>query len=128
MGESELERKLSELLNLNLVNWRSVSERISELNLIKNKVATLKTRDDFNNFKRIIKALNHTARLDILISINNGITCPCELEFITGLAQATVSHHLSILEDARLITRDRKGKWSILKSEGPNFIDDYISL
>ncbi|MFX0050772.1 MAG: ArsR/SmtB family transcription factor, partial [Candidatus Hermodarchaeota archaeon] len=114
-----LKRKLSELIELKLVTWKSVPDRISELELLKLKVTDLKASSDFKDYLKIIKALDHPTRLEILISITNGVKCPCELEFITDLAQATVSHHLSILEDAELIARDRKGKWSILKSEDP---------
>lgn len=63
-----------------------------------------------------------------LISVNKGESCPCELEFITGLAQATVSHHLTILEDAGLIFRSRKGKWTILKSEKQAIVETFFAL
>ncbi|MHA2244256.1 MAG: ArsR/SmtB family transcription factor [Candidatus Hodarchaeales archaeon] len=117
MGDLELERKLSELLDLNLVKWKSVPTRVDELNKIKEIISSLKKNEKFKEGKKLVKALNNPTRLDILISVNNGASCPCELEFITGLAQATVSHHLTILEEAGLISRSRKGKWTILKSE-----------
>lgn len=125
MGDSELERKLTELLDLKLVKWKSVPTRIQELNQIKEKISSSKEKEEFKDFKRLVKALDHPNRLDILISINNGASCPCELEFITELAQATVSHHLTILEDAGLISRDRKGKWTILKSVKPDILNTF---
>ncbi len=125
MGDSELERKLTELLDLKLVKWKSVPSRIQELKQIKENISISKEKEEFKNFKRLVKALDHPTRLDILISINNGASCPCELEFITELAQATVSHHLTILEDAELISRDRKGKWTILKSKKSNILDTF---
>ncbi len=127
MGDSELERKLSELLDLKLVKWKSVPTRIQQLKKIKEDISFLKEQEEFKDFKRLVKALDHPTRLDILISINNGASCPCELEFITELAQATVSHHLTILEDAELISRDRKGKWTLLKSEKPNILNTFSS-
>jgi len=108
--------------------WNSVADRKVEIKNIKDKVENLRKSDDFAKFKKLVKALDHPNRLEILISITNGITCPCELEYVTGLAQATVSHHLSILDDGGLISRDRKGKWTILKSEKPALLNDYISL
>ena len=128
MTDSDLTKKLEELLKLNLVTWASVADRKAELKNIKEKIEKLRNNDDFVNFKKLVKALDHPNRLEILISILNGITCPCELEYITGLAQATVSHHLSILDDANLISRDKKGKWIILKSKKPNFLNDYITF
>ncbi|UCE13559.1 MAG: winged helix-turn-helix transcriptional regulator [Candidatus Heimdallarchaeota archaeon] len=126
MGDSELERKLSELLDLKLVSWNSVSTRIGELNQIKEEITSLQKKQELKDFKKLVKALNHPTRLEILISINNGASCPCELEYITGLAQATVSHHITILEEAGLISRDRKGKWTLLKSENPEIIKNFL--
>lgn len=120
--------RLEELLKLNLVTWSSVADRKIELKSIKEKVENLRKNDDFVNFKKLIKALDHPIRLEILIAVINGITCPCELEYITGLAQATVSHHISILDDAGLISRDKEGKWIILKSEKQNLLNDFITL
>jgi ArsR family transcriptional regulator len=117
MGDSELERKLAELLDLQLVKWESVPTRVVELNQIKDEITSIRRKDEVREGRKLVKALNHPTRLEILISIDKGATCSCELEFITELAQATVSHHLSILEDAGLISRDRKGKWTLLRLE-----------
>lgn len=126
MRDTELERKLSELLDLKLVSWNSVSTRIGELNQIKAEIISLRKTQALKDFKKLVKALNHPTRLEILISINNGASCPCELEYISGLAQATVSHHIAILEEAGLISRDRKGKWTLLKSENPEIIETFL--
>ncbi|MFX1506795.1 MAG: ArsR/SmtB family transcription factor [Promethearchaeota archaeon] len=128
MGDSELERKLTELLDLQLVKWESVPTRIIELKQIKDAIASTRKKAEFKEGKKLVKALNHPTRLEILISIDKGATCSCELEFITGLAQATVSHHLTILEDAGLISRDRKGKWTLLKSEKHSILQNLFNL
>ncbi len=128
MGNSELQRKLAELRDMKLVKWESVPSRIDELKQIKEIVASSKKENKFKNGRKLVKALNHPTRLDILISIDNGASCPCELEFITGLAQATVSHHLTILEDAGLISRDRYKKWTILKSERHTILETLFGL
>jgi DNA-binding transcriptional ArsR family regulator len=128
MGDSELERKLAELLDLQLVKWESVPTRIIELKRIKDTIAYSRKQNKFKEGKKLVKALNHPMRLEILISINEGASCSCELEFITGLAQATVSHHLTILEDAGLISRDRKGKWTFLRSEKHSILETLFAL
>lgn len=128
MGNSELQRKLAELRDMKLVKWESVPSRIDELKQIKEIVASSKKENKFKNGRKLVKALNHPTRLDILISIDKGASCPCELEFITGLAQATVSHHLTILEDAGLISRDRYKKWTILKSERHTILETLFGL
>ncbi|MFX0123681.1 MAG: ArsR/SmtB family transcription factor [Candidatus Hodarchaeota archaeon] len=128
MGNSELKRKLNELLDLQLVKWESVPARINELKQIKDTIASSKQKNEFKEGRKLIKALNHPTRLDILISVDKGALCSCELEFITGLAQATVSYHLTILEDAGLISRDKKGKWTLLKSKKHNFLKTFFDL
>ncbi|UCG00722.1 MAG: winged helix-turn-helix transcriptional regulator [Candidatus Heimdallarchaeota archaeon] len=128
MGDSELERKLTELLDMQLVKWESVPARINELMRIKDLISSSKQQNQYKEGRKLVKALNQPTRLDILMSIDKGASCPCELEFITGLAQATVSHHLTILDDAGLISRDRKGKWTLLKSEKHTFLKTLFDL
>jgi ArsR family transcriptional regulator len=36
----------------------------------------------------------------------------CELTDPVGLSQPTVSHHLKILVDAGILTREQRGKWA----------------
>jgi ArsR family transcriptional regulator, arsenate/arsenite/antimonite-responsive transcriptional repressor len=38
--------------------------------------------------------------------------CICELTGPVGLSQPTVSHHLKILVDAAILTREQRGKWA----------------
>lgn len=38
--------------------------------------------------------------------------CACDLPEPLGLAQPTVSHHLKVLVDAGLLTRERRGQWA----------------
>lgn len=128
MGDSELERKLTELRELKLVEWESVPTRIDELKQIKEIVASLKKKEKFKVGRKLVKALSHPTRLDILVAIDRGASCPCELEFITGLAQATVSHHLTILDDVGLISRNREKKWTILKSEKHAILETVFGL
>ncbi len=127
MGDLELEKKLTALFDSNLVKWKSVSTRMGELNLIRETVASSKKNKKFKDGMRLVKALNHSTRFDILISLDKGASCPCELEYITGLSQATVSHHLTILEEAGLISRDRRGKRTILKSEKPEILEAFFN-
>ena len=126
MNDPELTRKLLEMKDSNLAQWKSVPSRIEDLKLIQTKIHTMITDEKYIHFKRVIKALNHPARVKILMAIENGAICPCELEFITDLAQATISHHLTILEDASLIKRNRRGKWTIIESSEKVLLDSII--
>jgi ArsR family transcriptional regulator, arsenate/arsenite/antimonite-responsive transcriptional repressor len=38
--------------------------------------------------------------------------CVCELTDPLGLTQPTISHHLKILVDAGILTRDKRGVWA----------------
>ena len=60
------------------------------------------------------KALADPVRLRLLSLIANapgGTACSCDLEAPVGKTQSTVSHHLSILAEAGLITKEKLGRW-----------------
>lgn len=60
------------------------------------------------------KALADPVRLRLLSLIAagpDGCACSCDLEAPVGKSQSTVSHHLSVLADAGLITKEKRGRW-----------------
>lgn len=60
----------------------------------------------------VFKALADPVRLRLLSLIADaGTACSCHLEEPVGKSQPTVSHHLSVLADAGLITKERVGRW-----------------
>lgn len=64
---------------------------------------------------RIFKALGDPTRLQLLSIVaahEGGEACVCDLTEPVGLSQPTVSHHLKILVDAGLLTREQRGRWS----------------
>jgi ArsR family transcriptional regulator, arsenate/arsenite/antimonite-responsive transcriptional repressor len=50
-------------------------------------------------------------RLLSLISARDGETCACELVDVLDRSQPTISHHLSVLHDAGLLSREKRGRW-----------------
>lgn len=44
--------------------------------------------------------------------------CACEIQAATGLNHATVSHHMSVLEGAGLVSHRREGKWIYYRLTG----------
>jgi ArsR family transcriptional regulator, arsenate/arsenite/antimonite-responsive transcriptional repressor len=61
------------------------------------------------------KALSDPVRLRLLsliASVPEGEVCACDLTAPLDRSQATVSHHLSTLVQAGLITREQRGKWA----------------
>jgi ArsR family transcriptional regulator, arsenate/arsenite/antimonite-responsive transcriptional repressor len=64
---------------------------------------------------RILKAFADPKRLQLLSIIkagDGGETCVCDMTEPLGLGQPTVSHHLKILVDAGLLSRQRRGTWA----------------
>jgi ArsR family transcriptional regulator len=49
--------------------------------------------------------------LSMLAAAPEGEICVCEFIEPIGKTQGTISHHLKILGDARLVHGDRRGKW-----------------
>jgi ArsR family transcriptional regulator len=42
----------------------------------------------------------------------DGEACICHLTAPVALSQPTVSHHMKVLVDAGLLTREQRGKWA----------------
>ena len=64
---------------------------------------------------RMLKAIADPARLRLLSMIaahEGGESCVCDLIEPLGLSQPTVSHHLKVLVDAGLLTREKRGVWA----------------
>lgn len=57
------------------------------------------------------KALSDASRLRILMMLREKSLCVCEMVDILGLANSTVSKHLSILRNANLIMDEKDGRW-----------------
>jgi ArsR family transcriptional regulator, arsenate/arsenite/antimonite-responsive transcriptional repressor len=50
-------------------------------------------------------------RLLSLVASATGEVCACDLVEPSGRSQPTVSHHMKILADAGLVTREKRGLW-----------------
>jgi len=64
---------------------------------------------------RTLKALADPTRLRLVSMVaahEGGEACVCDLTEPLGLTQPTVSHHLKILVDAGIFTRDKRGVWA----------------
>jgi ArsR family transcriptional regulator len=67
----------------------------------------------------VLKALADPARLRLLSVIQaaeGGEACQCDLTGPVGLSQPTVSHHLKVLQEAGLVTRDKRGAWAYYRA------------
>lgn len=64
---------------------------------------------------KVFKALGDPARVKLLSLITasaDGEMCVCDLTEPVGLSQPTVSHHMKLLVEAGLVTREQRGKWA----------------
>ena len=62
-----------------------------------------------------LKALADPARLrlvSLLAASPGGEACVCDLTAPLGLSQPTVSHHLKVLHQAGLLTREKRSTWA----------------
>ena len=73
------------------------------------------TAGEASGLARTLKAIADPARLRLLSLVAahaNGEACVCDLTEPLGLSQPTVSHHLKVLVDAGLLSRDKRGVWA----------------
>ena len=71
-------------------------------------------QDDAEELALAFKALADPVRLRLLSLIAAapaGTACSCDLEEPVGKSQPTVSHHLAVLAEAGLITKEKVGRW-----------------
>jgi ArsR family transcriptional regulator, arsenate/arsenite/antimonite-responsive transcriptional repressor len=80
---------------------------------------------DRERIEQISKALGDETRLRIFEAINSREEMTCgEIVSLRDATPATVSHHLRILVDARLIETRREGQF-VYSRANPETIDEY---
>jgi ArsR family transcriptional regulator, arsenate/arsenite/antimonite-responsive transcriptional repressor len=69
---------------------------------------------------KAFKALGDPTRvrlLSLIAAAEGNEACICDLTEPVGLAQPTVSHHMRLLAEAGLVTREQRGKWAYYRVE-----------
>lgn len=61
---------------------------------------------------RVTKALADVQRVRILLMLEPGELCVCQIVEVLGLASSTVSRHLSVLAAADLVMSRKNGRWA----------------
>lgn len=72
-------------------------------------------RPTAESLARVLKAVADPARLQLLSLIKsspNAEACVCDLTAPLSLSQPTVSHHLRVLTEAGLVSRQTRGTWA----------------
>ncbi|HEV7197112.1 MAG TPA: metalloregulator ArsR/SmtB family transcription factor [Pedococcus sp.] len=79
---------------------------------------------------QLLKAVADPVRLRLLSLIRTSKdheACVCDLTPAVGLSQPTVSHHLKVLTEAGLVTRERRGTWAWFRLV-PGRLDDLAAI
>jgi len=72
-------------------------------------------RDEAERRAALLKAVADPVRLQLLAIIAAAPAdeaCVCDMTDAVGLSQPTVSHHLKVLVEAGILTRERRGSWA----------------
>ena len=54
--------------------------------------------------------------LSLVASADGGEICACDVVEPLGRSQPTISHHLSVLHDAGLLEREKRGRWMFYRA------------
>lgn len=79
------------------------------------RITSVITHEDAERVARVFKALGDPTRVRLLSLIaagDGGEACICDLTEPVGLSQGTVSHHMKLLAEAGLVTREQRGRWA----------------
>ena len=70
---------------------------------------------DIEDYTNLMKALSDSNRVRIILALRDCELCVCQVIEILGLAPSTVSKHMSILKQAKLIRSRKDGRWIYYK-------------
>jgi len=83
------------------------ADRVRPVEAVHRTAQTATLRD----FTAITKALADETRVRVLLTLGRGELCVCQIVKFAGLATSTVSKHMSILKQARLVESRKEGRW-----------------
>jgi DNA-binding transcriptional ArsR family regulator len=79
--------------------------------------------DNLTTEIKVFKAVADVTRLSILKLLTGGELCICEIMLALKKPQSSISHNLSILEDAGLIKERKEGKWCLYRISDETVMD-----
>lgn len=66
----------------------------------------------------VAKALSDEGRVRALLCLRSGELCVCQIIEMLGLAPSTVSKHMAVLQQARLVESRKDGRWVYYRLAG----------
>jgi ArsR family transcriptional regulator len=100
--------------------WRSIGPVTVRTSCCAPLAAAPLSAEDAALLARRLKALADPGRLRLLSLVaaaGEDGACGCDLTEPVGLSQPTVSHHLKVLAEAGLVTREQRGVWAYYRVE-----------
>jgi len=88
----------------------SLDELDSYVRKLKRVLERSFSEEECRKISEFYKALSDPTRVRILKMLNMRRMCVCELTAVLDLSQPTITHHLKIMERAKLIRPRKKGK------------------
>lgn len=77
---------------------------------IKDIKNSLHEEKDINSLANIFKALSDPTRARIIYILSQSSLCVCDISTILDMTQSSISHHLRVLRDTKLVKFKRDGK------------------
>ncbi len=104
-NRKDLQRRLGNL------DPQSAVAHQNQLKFLQTHLNKNKLNYEIKNYVGDLKTLANENRLKIILALASQDHCICELEFLTGLSQPTISHHVGRLERGGYIITRKDGKW-----------------
>lgn len=76
--------------------------------------------DFMRDFMAVTKALADENRVRMLLALRRRELCVCQIIELIKLAPSTVSKHMSILKQSRLVDSRKEGRWMYYRLAGPD--------
>lgn len=76
----------------------------------------------------ITRALSDESRIRALLALKAGELCVCQLIELLQLAPSTVSKHMSVLKQARLVRGKKRGRWVYYQQAGSDASPEVLQI
>ncbi len=97
---------------------------------IPGKISNVDEPQNLFELYRILKALGDPVRLklvSLILQSSNHEACLCNLNLSFNLSQPTLSHHLKILKDTKVLIKTKRANWSYF-SVNPILMDLIVQM
>ena len=119
------DQRLKNLIKTNICQAENVDKYREELILLAQEIADVKKAKIQSKF---FKALSDEKRIRVLKLLTVREMCGCELMIALDVTQPNLSHHLRILENQKIVSRRKKGKWVYCSLADKKLVDNLIKL